>query len=180
MEYEFVTMQVGKRFPFEDVLEKMGNGDGGASLNYLKDEQILNMYITIPNPNKMEIKEFRNGVIRFALYPNFMLDTAIIMVCFGKEFIFELLYDINVLDMDMSGRVLGNRFDIFLIDSKTGILCGMRSIGLGREFMKQINRITKNNGRYTSAEYNEWLNNNVFKKDLKQLWRESERIDWDI
>jgi hypothetical protein len=177
---EFIQVEVGKRLPFEDVLQKMcDGGEGGASLNYNKEEKTMSLYIAIPKPTKAEIYAFRRDLVRFALYNNLLLDTSIIMVCFGVDFMFDLVYDINVLDMDMSGEVEGNRFDMFLIDSETGIVRGMRTLGLGQNFMTELNRVVRNDGRYTTKQYNEWLNNDVYRKPLKQLWIESERIDWD-
>jgi hypothetical protein len=172
-------MQIGKRFPHEEVLTKMAGGEGGASLDYNKEDKTLTMYVTLPSPIEREVIAFRSGQIRFALYRNPILNTSIIMVYIGEELVFDLLFDINVLDVDMDGEVVGNRFDMFLIDSDTGILEGMRSIGLSGNFMKEINRITKNDGRYTTKQYNEWLNNDVFKKSVMRLWKESERINWD-
>jgi|SRR5579875_2160173 len=180
MEFELVAYQVGEKFPDENVLRKMcSNQNGGASLVYTKEDKMLSLFIAIPNPNKTEIRAFTKDLVRFAFYPNHFLDTSLIMVCFGIDFIFELLYDINVLDMDMDGLVEGNRFDMFLIDSNTGILKGIRSLGLGKNFMERINQVVKSDGRYTSKEYNEWIQNDVYKKSIRQLWSESERMDWD-
>jgi len=179
---ELVLFEIGKRFPNEKVLEKLDVGkghSGGASLDYIKEEKTLCMYVVLPNPTKKEIQHFRKDLIRFALYHNHMLDTSIIMTYFGTQLLVDLLYDINVVDLDMDGLVEGNRFDIFLIDSNTGILHGMRTLGLGEKFMSEINRITRNDCRYTSAEYQQWLVGDVMKKPLETLWRESERIDWD-
>lgn len=180
-EFELVEVAVGKRYPFEDVLEKLCTGDeGGASLNYLKETKTLCLYVAIPKPTNAEIRSFRNDPIRFRLYRNQLLNTSLIMACFGVDFMFDLLYDINVVDIDMDGQIDGNRFDMYLIDTTNGIVKGIRSIGLGKEFMGELNHITRNDGRYTTRQYNEWLTNEIFKKPLQQLWFEADRIDWDV
>jgi hypothetical protein len=178
MERELIGIHVGQKLPFEDVLEKM-MGKEGASLSYIKDRKGLDLYVTVPEPTKKEINAFRRGLIRFALYRNYMLNTAIIMVFFESDLVFDLVFDINTLDADMDGVVEGNALYMYFLDSKTGIVEGIRPIGLGRNFMKEINSITKNDGRYNSKEFSEWLQNDVFQKSLTQLWEESERIDWD-
>lgn len=175
---EFISIELGKRLPMQDVLDKI-LGSQGASLNYNKEAKRLDLYVVLDNPRNREINAFRKDMIRFALYRNHLLNTSIILLHVGTELIFDLVFDINTLDMDMDGRIESNMFNMFLIDSKTGIVCGMRSIGLGEKLMSELNQITKNDGRYTSAEYNNWLENDVFKKSLNQLWYSSESIAWD-
>jgi hypothetical protein len=176
---EFVKIEVDKVFPIADILEKLVDGDGGASLNYNVEEKTLSLYVAIPNPTFEEIDSFRNQEIRFALYSNPVLDTSIIIAHLGTQLVFDLLYDINFVKGGVDGRVDGNRFDIFLIDSTTGILKALRVLGLGKNFMKEINRITKNDTRYTTKQYNEWLNQDVFTKGILQLWKESKKVNWD-
>lgn len=176
---ELIQMQVGQLFPIEKIVKHFKGTQGGASLDYNQEDKTLSMYIGIPKPNSHEIRTFRNDPIRFGLYPNEQLDTSVIMVSYGVDFMFDLLYDINVLNPDMDGLVEGNRFDMYLIDSDTGILKGMRVIGVGENFLKEVNKITKNDGRYTTKEYNSWIQNDVHRKPITQLWRECKRIDWD-
>jgi hypothetical protein len=174
---DLVKIAVGERYPFEDVLQKILGGDG-AALDYIKENKQISLYVTLNHPTKREISAFSEE-IKFSLYRNHLLGTSIILVRLGAELIFDLVYDINVLDMDMQGEVKSNIFSMFLLDSKTGIVHGIRTIGLGQKFLQELNHITKNDGRYTTAEYNEWLNSDVYKKPLSQLWQESERIAWN-
>lgn len=181
-EFEVVHMQVGKRFPLQDILDKMDVGmgsQGGASLNYNAEHKTLELYATIPKPRSKEKQAFRNELVRFGLYHNPLLNTSVILVKMGTDLLFDLLYDINKLGMVEGGEIEGNAFHMYLIDAETGILQGMRSMGLGENFMNELNRICKNDGRYTTAQYDEWLNNDVFVKPLPQLWIESEKIEWD-
>lgn len=174
---ELVKYQVGDLFPLEKVVNHFKGSNGGGSLDYDKEDKTVSLYIGIPSPTKREIREF-NGLIRFALYPNPQLNTSLLMICFEREFIFDLVFDINVLDIDMDGMIEGNRFSIFLIDADTGILKGMRMLGLGENFIHELNKITKNDRRYTSKEYLEWVQI-LYQYDLPTLWRMSNRIDWD-
>jgi hypothetical protein len=180
---EVIHMQVGKRFPLEDILEKMDVGkrgnQGGASLNYNAEHKTLELYAVVPKPTSREKQSFRNDIVRFGLYHNHLLNTSLIMVKMGTDLIFDLLYDINKLDHGVDGVIEGNAFHMYMIDAETGILHGMRSMGLGENFMNELNRICKNDNRYTTAQYNEWLNNDVLQKSLPNLWVESEKIDWD-
>lgn len=175
---DLVEVRVGEVFPLDEKLKKIKGGEGGQ-LDYNNDNKTLCMYVTLDKPRASEKQAFRKDLLRFRLYRNPLLDTAVVMVMFGTELQFDLLYDINILDADMDGLVEGNRFDMFLIDSKTGIVHAMRTIGLGKNFMSELNRICKNDGRYTTREYNEWVANDVQSKSLDTLWKESEPIEWD-
>ena len=179
MEMELFSVQVGKKFPSQDVLEKLMNGQDGASLNYNSDEKLLSLYVTLANPMKKEVSIFRKDLLRFALYRNHLLNTSIIMMYIGTELVFDLIYDINLLDLNTDGEIEGNRFTMYLLNSNTGIVEAIRAIGLGRNFVKEINQIIKNDGRYSSKEFEAWLNNDVLQKSLPELWSQSERIDWD-
>jgi hypothetical protein len=174
---ELIQMKVGERFPIQKVIDHF-KGNDGASLDYSREEKTLSLYVALNSPRSKEINSFNKDIIRFGFYRNELLDTAIIMIYIGTDLVFDLVYDINVLDVDMDGIIEGNRFDMYLIDSKTGILKAMRMIGLGENFISELNRICRNDRRYTSKEYNEWLQNDVYKKSLNQLWRESEKIEW--
>lgn len=176
---EFVKMEVGKKFPLEDILKHFEGSQGGASLSYNTEKKGLSLYIGLPNPTSNEVRDINSGVIRFALYPNEELSTSIVMIKFGMDLSFDLTFDINTLPADESGELVANGLDIYLIDTNTGVLKTMRLIGLGEDILTALGGITKNDGRYTTEEYWAWIKNNVYEKSVPQLWSESERIEWD-
>ena len=174
-----IKMEVGKRFPVEKVINHFKGSEGGASLDYNKEDKTLTLYVGVPKLTSREVNSFRNDVLRFALYPNKVLDTSLILLYIGRELVFDLVYDINVVDSNIDGKIEGNRFEMYLIDSHTGVLKAIRVLGLGENFIKELNQITRNDGRYTTGQYNAWLERDIYTKSIQQLWDESTRIDWD-
>lgn len=175
---ELVEYRVGERFPREDIIDSFYGKDGGASLNYKSDEKSLCLYVGISSPTSFEKSSFRKGLIEFALYESLDIDTSLILLKFGEGLILDLLYDINLLDNDVDGVVEANAFNMYFIDTSNGILEGIRTIGLGSNFMNEINKITINDRRYTSEQYSKFIDT-TYKFDLNELWDYSKKIEWN-
>ncbi len=151
--------------------------NSGASLSYEEESKSLVLYMCLPNVSHTESVALSEGKIRFFFYENTMLDTYLMIIRVGNAFEMDALFDINVLDSDLDGLIQGNAFKIFLIEQDDKTLKSMRLLGLGDNFMKMLNKITKNDGRYTTEEYMEWIEE-TYKRPLPLLISESKEINW--
>lgn len=174
---DLIKFEVGKRFPLEDINNHFMN-NSGASLSYEKESKSLVLYMCLPDVSERESLALSEDKIKFYFYENAMLDTHLMIVKVGDAFEMDALFNINVLDKDLDGLIEGNGFKVFLIEQSDKTLKAMRLLGLGSNFMKMLNSITKNDGRYTTEEYMEWINE-TYKRPLPLLISESKGINWN-
>lgn len=174
---DIIGFEVGKRFPLLGPLSHFSGGSSGASLSYDSDERSISLYAGLPRVNNVEALSFQEGDIQFSTIDNDEMDTSLLFVRFG-DLEFDLIYDMNISSPDSDGVVLSNALHMFLIDSDSGILKAMRSIGLGPKFMKKLNQITKCDMRYTSEEYHRWIQD-LYRESLTENIGRSTSVRWD-
>ncbi|HFJ9251097.1 TPA: hypothetical protein ACGW56_005676 [Bacillus cereus] len=133
---EQILLEVGKRVP-EKWATSFLNGNDGGVLEYNHHTGNLNLFIALRGITAKEKRQVRQGLIRFRLYEKDDCILPIVAVDNPREdLLLELPFDPTIYDQEIN--FANNKLEIFLIDTKDATLQGMRTLGLGEEFIIKL------------------------------------------
>ena len=118
--------QVGKLFPHEEYCT-------GREMNVaIPTEGVFHILMSLKKISRKERKLFTRGTITASLFEQ--RDIPFLVVDFGENFSIDISFDISKYD-DETRRIWlaseSNAIALFLVEATTGIIEGMRLIGVG-------------------------------------------------
>jgi hypothetical protein len=125
--------EVGKRFPHEKYLNR------GEITVAILNEQFFDILVCMPDPTAEEIRDFRRGVMAVNLYEQHNVPFIVVQFADG----FNVDVNINMYRTHEERRdgwlnAEANAISLYLVDSHSGILHAMRTIGVPCDFANKI------------------------------------------
>ena len=168
-----VIFAEGSKFPIQH--RGLNTQVGGNILEFFDTTPYQISYC--PRPTQEEIKNIKTGSIEFRYYCNTEKGYYILLVKTGtwvNEFLFNPnLYTDNRVQEYINNK--GNLYHIFLVDSLSITIAGMRTIGLTEGIRDKLYKICNHmlNEKVDQGKYTEWTQFIYRNYTTGELWNRS-------